>query len=410
MTILNENEKVLFGKAEVKAVNYTGIGKNLYSIKAQLVGSYAGNKIINASPVDYNNIKIPIVGEIVIILVASSDTATNFVNQVKYYYMNTIGIQGNYHNNALPTLANRLKTEKNLPLTYEAIFSSGVTKLEKSSEPSIDQTFPEKTEIIPLQLYSGDILFDGRFGNSLRFTSTPRANLIAIKTPTWGAGISSPGDPLTIISNGRKNVQPLNTESPNTDDSSIWLASGQSIVFTPASNKLSLFYNNKSDGFLKDSNSARQIFITANRIHINAREDNLNIFSKKNIGISSENTLHIESANKIEMDSKKIALGINASHPALLGDVTFDLLNDLIKNLTQLCDELIKEIHPTGVGPSGPPQNAAQYAKIKANLNTIKSKLPDIKSNLVFLNKSYLAEDKVDEKSKTEFNNNKRNL
>ena len=135
-----------------------------------------------------------------------------------------------------------------------------------------------------------------------------------------------------------------------------------------------------------------------------------NIFSKKNIGISSEKIIHLESETKLELESKKISLGLNASHPALLGDVTFDLLTDLVKNLIQLCDELTKEIHPTGVGPSGPPQNSPAYIKIKTNLNTIKNKLPDIKSNLVFLNKSYLAEDKVDEKSKEEFTNNKRNL
>jgi hypothetical protein len=125
--------------------------------------------------------------------------------------------------------------------------------------------------------------------------------------------------------------------------------------------------------------------------------------------MASEKNIHLESAIKIEVESKKISLGLNATHPALLGDVTFDLLTDLVKNLIQLCDELTKEVHPTGVGPSSPPQNAPEYAKIKANLNTIKNKLPDIKSNLVFLNKSYLAEDKVDEKSKEEFDNNKRN-
>ena len=101
---------------------------------------------------------------------------------------------------------------------------------------------------------------------------------------------------------------------------------------------------------------------------------------------------------------------MNATHPALLGDVTFDLLTDLVTNLINLCDELTRETHPTGVGPTTPPENAIEYAKIKSNLNTIKNKLPDIKSNLVFLNKSYLAADDVDQKSKEEFENNKRNL
>ena len=410
MNILSENEKVVFTKAEVRSVNYTGVGENTYSIKAQLIGSDFNSRIISASPLDYNHIKIPIVGEIVIIVLATAPTSNASANQAQYYYLNTIAVQSNYHHNALPTVSQNVARTQEARLSYEDAFSSGLTKLDTTSNPTIDSTFPELQSIIPLQLYSGDILFDGRFGNSIRFTSTLRSTALTIKPPTWGAGNSKPGDPLTIISNGRSKTDLLNVESPNTNDSSIWLTAGQSLVFTPSSTKLNLFYNNKSDNFLKDSNSAKQIFITGNRITINAKEDNINIFSKKNIGISSEKIIHLESETKLELESKKISLGLNASHPALLGDVTFDLLTDLVKNLIQLCDELTKEIHPTGVGPSGPPQNSPAYIKIKTNLNTIKNKLPDIKSNLVFLNKSYLAEDKVDEKSKEEFTNNKRNL
>lgn len=410
MNILSENEKVVFTKAEVRSVNYTGVGENTYSIKAQLIGSDFNSRIISASPLDYNHIKIPIVGEIVIIVLATAPTSNASANQAQYYYLNTISVQSNYHHNALPTVSQNVARTQEARLSYEDAFSSGLTKLDTTSNPTIDSTFPELQSIIPLQLYSGDILFDGRFGNSIRFTSTPRSTASTIKPPTWGAGNSKPGDPLTIISNGRSKTDLLNVESPNTNDSSIWLTAGQSLVFTPSSTKLNLFYNNKSDNFLKDSNSVKQIFITGNRININAKEDNINIFSKKNIGISSEKIIHLESETKLELESKKISLGLNASHPALLGDVTFDLLTDLVKNLIQLCDELTKEIHPTGVGPSGPPQNSPAYIKIKTNLNTIKNKLPDIKSNLVFLNKSYLAEDKVDEKSKEEFTNNKRNL
>jgi len=409
MNILSENEKVIFAKAEVKAVNYTGVGENLYSIKAQLIGSNFTTRIISASPMDFNHIKIPIVGEIVIIVIATAPTANKITNETKYYYLNTIAVQGNYHNNALPSVSQKLPNQNQRQISYQDVFLSGLTRTQTTSEPTIDSTFAEKNTIIPLQLYSGDILLDGRFGNSIRFTATPRSNIRSVKPPTWGTGISKPGDPLTIISNARQQTNLLNTESPNSGDSSIWLSSGQSLVFTPASAKLNLFYNNRSDGFLKDSNSIQQVFITANRININARQDNINLFSKQNIGMASEKNIHLESAIKIEVESKKISLGLNATHPALLGDVTFDLLTDLVKNLIQLCDELTKEVHPTGVGPSSPPQNAPEYAKIKANLNTIKNKLPDIKSNLVFLNKSYLAEDKVDEKSKEEFDNNKRN-
>jgi len=408
MNLLADNEQVIITKGEVRSVNYSGAGNNLYGIQAQLIGSDFNSRMIRATPLDFNNIKMPIVGEIVLIIIISAPSANADINEMKYYFLNTLSVQSNYHNNALPTIANK-QPNQNIPqISYEDAFLSGTVSVRSSQEPAIDRTFPEIKNIVPMQIYSGDYLIQGRFGNMIRFTSTPSPNAAPSTLPSWGAGVSQAGSPLTIISNGITSTDELSVETPRNADASIWLASGQSVVFNPSSTKLNLFYNNKSDQFLKDSNSAKQIFINSDRININAKNDNINIFSNRNIAMASERSIHMESDSKIEFESKKISLGLNATHPALLGDVTFDLLNDLIQNLMDLCEELTKEIHLTGVGNSDPPLNSSAYRKIGSNLNAIKSKLPDIKSNLVFLNKSYLAEDKVDEKSKEEFENNKR--
>jgi hypothetical protein len=61
-----------------------------------------------------------------------------------------------------------------------------------------------------------------------------------------------------------------------------------------------------------------------------------------------------------------------ANEPALLGTTTKDLLSELI-------DAILALTVPTGVGPSGTPVNAAQFASIKARLQTALSQTVNLK-------------------------------
>ncbi len=56
----------------------------------------------------------------------------------------------------------------------------------------------------------------------------------------------------------------------------------------------------------------------------------------------------IQATTSVTLDAPLINLGDNAPHPAVFGD-------SLVQYLTQLVTVLQTHVHPTGVGPSGPP-------------------------------------------------------
>ena len=169
----------------------------------------------SARPLFYNFSQYPLVNEIVYVLIAPKNTF-NSLGTGKQYYLPPINIHGSPNHNALPIQLN--------PQEYAYQIETGIYK---------GKTFIEKPSIKPLLPYEGDIMVEGRFGNSIRFGSTVSSSY---QTNDWSIETSqSIGNPITIIRNGqRKQEYLLKTnhaiEDINQDDSSIYLCSNQQIT------------------------------------------------------------------------------------------------------------------------------------------------------------------------------------
>jgi hypothetical protein len=177
----------------------------------------------------YSNIKfLPLVNEIVYIINLPNPSAQRNVSGGKqYYYFQTINIWNSIHHNALP---NSLANEPTNAQKYEST-EAGV---EIQSDVNIDNinlglTFKERNGIRNLQPYEGDILIEGRWGNTIRFGST--VNNSNPPNPWSDSGVN--GEPITIIKNGQTETgdDPWVTqvENINTDKSSVYLTSNQQI-------------------------------------------------------------------------------------------------------------------------------------------------------------------------------------
>ena len=81
---------------------------------------------------------------------------------------------------------------------------------------------------------SGDVIYQGRWGNSLRFGSTVKTD--SVDNNTWSE-TGENGDPITILRNGQdpnsssEGWIPI-TEDVNNDLASIWFTSTQKIPLT----------------------------------------------------------------------------------------------------------------------------------------------------------------------------------
>jgi hypothetical protein len=222
--------------------------------------------IENVIPANHNFKQVPIIGENVLIFLgyneetqnskgetAESDTITRYE---QWYYLNPVNIRFNVTEN----LSFSNSSDKLYPPTSDDEFVA------QSNEVSINS----------LQPYAGDILIEGRWGNTIRLGSTSKKNnnKYAIEQPWVGNKAS---DSIIILSNSKQlpkspeNNNKLRVENIEEDRSCLYLTTTQQLT------KLKLGTKNKKNPlskFTTESNFKTSQFIgIADRIVLKANKD-----------------------------------------------------------------------------------------------------------------------------------------
>jgi len=394
-TILNGQEYENI-PAEVVTVDFDGKNKEkLYTIYCRFLGAYGSQtqtNVIAARPLDANIKNIPVKGEVVMLLKGPTAYNSALKTGQEYYYTNPISIQSSVHHNGIPGVTDFQRQVSTSNVTTRKNAEDGAyNKVESRLETgkTIDPGFPERLDVYPIQPYPGDIILEGRWGNSIRLGSTVDERRVYPQRPLWKKGLGETGNPILIISNGTNPPQkPFNEfilEDPNTDDSSIWMTSGQAFSFTPASDVAASTANRSVNLYVDNVNAGNQILISSDRILLNAKKQELMGFSSEGIGFSSQKAIALDGGIVVEMEAPRINLGLNAVSPVLLGDKTLQWLGDLCDSLANLCSSISKQTHLTGTGESLPPTNAPDFNKIKSDIKSLRSSLKSLPSNQVFV-------------------------
>lgn len=395
-TIINGQEFELV-TAEVVDVDFSGKDKEkLYTIKCRLLGSFgsqASISTIQARALDANLKNIPIAGEVVLLLKGPTAYNSYLGTGQEYYFTNPISIQSSVHHNGLPGVSETLpKTNSNNKEKREnsQVGVSSKTSKNKEVSTTIDPTFGERLDVRPVQPYSGDIILEGRWGQSIRFGSSIDERGGYSIPPYWKPGLGNIGNPILVISNGnnagKSKENEFISEHPDTDEASIWMTSGQSVKFTPASTYTPSIKDKSVDLYSKNEFGGNQVIIASDRLVFNARKQELIAFSKEGIGLSSEKAISIDGRQVVEAESKRINLGVNAKSPILLGDRTMDWLNELCNILSSFLTTVTQITVPTGVGPSGFPINNPAFINLKSQVKGIQQKIEKLQSQLAFVN------------------------
>jgi len=301
---------------------------------------------IPAYPLFPNLKYYPLLNELVPIIYLPNTNITTNTTSISPYYLPPINIWNSQIHNAIPE-NNTLPPEQQRD--YQQIEAGAVRRIgDQSTEINLGRTFKESNinNIHPLLPYEGDIIHEGRFGNSIRLGST--VNNANIKN-NWSNGTGKDGDPITIIRNGQG---PLPTESwvpttenANNDMSSIYLTSTQQISrFTLASNLVDSYDKLSPTDIPDDVNaySKNQIILNSGRLVFNANKDSIILSSEKSIHLSSDTTVNIDGGTQIIAAAPLVRLGIISGtegvniQPPVLGDN----LNLLLKELSTFMDTL----------------------------------------------------------------------
>lgn len=201
---------------------------------------------IIAFPINSNIRRFPVENEVVKIISSTNNSSQNKLNSKKlsFYYGDIIGTWGSTEHNSVPNEVIINKNGPNDKLSEYNEVGAGILKKDtKIEEMSITgDSFKETGNVRKLKHLPGDITYEGRFGNSIRFGGSNNK----FKSPWKGFDNS----PIIIISNNhgsvvKNNIEPI-YEDINKDGSSIFLLSGQEINFIPASINFES-YNKKID-------------------------------------------------------------------------------------------------------------------------------------------------------------------
>ena len=295
----------------------------LGGVKGRFVNSELGKNIdslFDYKPLNPNFQSTPVVGEVVI--------GVKYLDQ--RFYTTQINLFGNPNFNTQHGISIGKKKDT---LTS----TEGITDLPNSDDRGIEtgHYFKRTDDARRLLPNEGDVIIEGRFGNSIRIGSDIRNENEDSPNMIISVGHTIEGDTKVPIE-----------EKIDTDGSSIYMTTNQELK--PTLGAESKLIPSPYDG--------KQIFLNSDRIILNTKEGGDILFSSnKNVGVSAVGEVVIEAP------TTKIG-GVDATEPIVLGDTLESKLNDI---LTLIETGLLAPTGPVVVGPG-----AGILASLKSTYNS----------------------------------------
>lgn len=258
-----------------------------------------------ALPLHTNIKQFPLLNEVVMIMQGPTSDIQSSVASKDMYYSTVVNLWGSSHHNALP--------EPNTDIS--TILGKDVKEL---------------ADINPMYPFPGDIIIEGRQGQSIRLSGnmSPENKLV---------DESNNAKPIILISNGQlktDNGIDYIVEDINTDPNSLYFLSDHKTDLIEV--------NKKRDSYDVVPLSAKQyignqVVLNGGRLFFNAKDDSAFISAKESIGLNAR-TLNFDAKDYMCVDAKKIYLGraartANSKEAVVLGSQLENWLTTLLDTL-----------------------------------------------------------------------------
>jgi hypothetical protein len=256
-----------------------------------------------------------------------------------------------------------------------------------SKNESLGVDYPEISNVKKLQNFPGDTIFQGKQGAAIRFSTTKLAN----RNENEWSTIGNAEDPIVILTNGfnYEKGEKKHVEKINKDLSSIYLTSTQKIPLQTDKNDN---INNLTNPLkASDYFGYPQVIINSDRITLNSKRDNVMIYAKTNVEISTKNIINLNADYRAHLNSNQVILGTinnplsDSPQPVLLSYKIVEILANLQITLTELGINLTQAT-ATKEGATMPNLNIAGTSLLDDMITLAESLSPDqLFSNKVFI-------------------------
>jgi len=309
------------------------------SIRVRLGGhdSLAGNLVtVNAQPLSFNK-KMPLVGEHVLIYkTLSNETLDSAQKFYRYYYLDVVNVNNNKTIHQLPGIFRRDKNKNKVTRTISNNLSD---------KDEVGYTIKKKTkQYTKLQPFEGDDIWEGRFGQSVRFSrhcERVNENGLGIyeQNPSSFWKGKSADDPLLIINLSTDQSGGYKLEDLSSDEASIYLTTSHKLLkFKPG------FSKNTDVKQISNWDKGSGLLLNADRIVLNAKSDMAFLISSKETIVTAPQVLFQSNKYKVYLDD------------------LMDWLEEAYGELWKLATAQAQFM--TAMGPTAAATNAAQITKL----------------------------------------------
>jgi len=308
-----------------------------------------------AQPLYTNMKQFPLLNEVVLIVQGPTSDIQSKVSTRDMYYSTVVNLWGSNHHNALP--------EPNTDIS--TILGKDVKEL---------------ADINPMYPFPGDILIEGRQGQSIRLSGNMSLENKLVDE-------SNNSKPTILISNGQlKTDNGIDhiVEDIDKDPNSLYFLSDHRINITSANTKRDS-YNTKPTA--PNQYKGNQVILNGGRLYFNAKEESILLSAKESVGLNAK-TLNLDATDYFCVDAKKIYLGKKArtstggtQQPAVLGKQLENWLGALLDTLDSVATSMTTATSVLG-GPV-PSLNAAGPS-LKATIQSLKTQYKLFQSKKVF--------------------------
>lgn len=363
----NQGQWNALGTIEYQLVNFQGPAKKSRGF---------------AKPMYGNIVQYPLKNEIVFLFKLPDAGVNTDPSSESYYYINPVSIWNHPHHNAIPNPVQDPTTDPGQANDYQQVEGGSVRRVsDGSTEIDLNGdsggTFNEKTNIHPLLPFAGDVIMEGRFGNSIRLGNTSKTD--SEYANLWSTDGTN-GDPITIIRNGQptdaseEGWLPV-TENINTDLSSVTLTSTQKIPIDLSNEDYTAFDEPPVNAQEYTDN---QVILNSGRLLFNTTTSDFIVSSANKVAIQSIDTMGLASDADITLSSPDVRLGNkSADQQLVLGNDFMVQFESLVQGVSNLCDKLkTAQNWPGGAAvPNLPLIGVAINTKVTAEtiLNNVKA-------------------------------------
>lgn len=290
------------------------IGAIKYSPIDRILDEAATENFPIAYPLDPTLRKLPLRNEIVLLISAPSrNISTSRSTEYVHYYTDIISLW-NTNINPAPSLTS---TDTELDYGYE---------------------YKENPNGLPLHPFNGDVILQGRHGQSIRLSGARSfKNELSNK--------QNAGEPLTIITNGYAETskqESFYVEDINKDKSSIYLATNHTLPLEQSRDK---FAGATDRPVLAKNYTGNQLTLNSDRLVFNTKKGDIIFSSKEHFSVTSNN-LSLDAEANLGLDGKKIYLGEKAVRfelePVILGNQLELFLDTLLSELLRVSNAFKK--------------------------------------------------------------------